>query len=159
MDCKHERIECNASVARLTNDSDSNEIIGYATDIKVKCAQCGIPFEWIGIGGGYSPTEPKVNFDRTELRAPIRPSTDPVEHANALLNKKDSGLKSVAYITDEDALTVAKIFGGLPTMSYDAIIHQVKEVLKGRYNKVTNIPGMKWHEAIEYLKQNGYDIW
>ena len=85
MDCKHEQFECNASVTRLTDGNNNDNVIGYAADITVKCIQCGIPFEWIGIAGGYSPSEPKVNPDRTGLRAPIRPSTDPVELVKTLI--------------------------------------------------------------------------
>lgn len=77
--------ECRASVTRLTAEDDTEKITGYTTDIKVSCAECGLPFEWIGVPGGYSPAQPMVNFDATELRAPIKPSTDPVEHANVIL--------------------------------------------------------------------------
>lgn len=85
MQCKHEQFECNASVTRLTDDTDSEKITGYTTDITVKCIQCGIPFEWIGIPGGYSPSQPMVNFDGTVLRAPIKPSSDPVEQVKSIL--------------------------------------------------------------------------
>lgn len=67
-------------------------------------------------------------------------------------------LKSLDDITDEDALKVAEILGGTGSISDEAKIHQVKEVLKGRFNKVTNIPGIAWCRLFEYLKKNGYKI-
>lgn len=83
-DCQHEQFECMAKVGRLT-DGDNGPVAGYTADIRIRCIQCGIPFEFIGVPGGYSPAQPMVNFDATELRAPIKPSSDPVEHAKTLL--------------------------------------------------------------------------
>lgn len=84
-DCKHEIFQCNADITRLTDGDDPEKVTGYSADIRVKCVQCGLPFEFVGVPGGYSPGQPMVNFDATELRAPIRPSTDPAAQVNALL--------------------------------------------------------------------------
>lgn len=83
-DCKHEIFECQCSVGRLT-DGYPGPVTGYMVDIHIKCVQCGIPFEFIGVPGGYSPGQPMVNFDATELRAPIKPSTDPAAQMAAIL--------------------------------------------------------------------------
>jgi hypothetical protein len=82
--CQHEQFEVMAKVVRLT-DGDNGPVTGYTADIRIKCVQCEMPFEFIGVPGGYSPSQPMVNFDGTELRAPIRPSSDPVEHAKQFL--------------------------------------------------------------------------
>ena len=74
-------------VGRLHEEGNPDKITGYTLDVIVNCSDCGLPFEFIGIPGGYSPAQPMVNFDATELRAPIKPSTDPVEHAKIILNK------------------------------------------------------------------------
>jgi hypothetical protein len=46
-------------------------IIDYTVDITAKCKQCGAPVYWIGLPGGWSPAEPRVNADGTEMRAPF----------------------------------------------------------------------------------------
>lgn len=83
-DCQHFNFVGSVRVGRLT-DGDDGPVNGYTADIKIKCHDCGLPFEFIGVPGGYSPGQPMCNFDATELRAPIRPSSDPVEHANVIL--------------------------------------------------------------------------
>jgi hypothetical protein len=83
-DCKHMNFEAGTKVARLTDQDDSEKITGYSLDIIVNCKDCGLPFEFIGIPGGYSPAQPMVNFDSTEARMPIRPSTDPAEQLKAM---------------------------------------------------------------------------
>lgn len=78
-DCKHERFQCSCAVTRISDEQDPEKIIGYATDIKVHCIDCGQPFEWIGIPMGLSMFEPMVSADGLELRAPMRPSGLPIE--------------------------------------------------------------------------------
>ena len=85
MNCQHKRFECRCSVTRLTDEENSEKVSGYSADIKISCVDCGIPFEFIGVPGGYSPVQPMVNFDCTELRAPIKPSSDPVEQVKTYL--------------------------------------------------------------------------
>lgn len=71
--CDHKNFTANVSVTRLTDSDDETKVTGYTTDITVHCAECFKPFEWIGLPGGYSPSQPMVDFDRVTLRAPIKP--------------------------------------------------------------------------------------
>lgn len=75
----------NVDVVRLTDEADPGHLVGFVTDIKINCAECGHPFEFIGIPAGISNGAPRVSADRTELRAPIRPGSDPVESVKVLL--------------------------------------------------------------------------
>jgi hypothetical protein len=84
MSCLHEQFECHCDVTRLTA-GEGGPINGYTADIRIKCIECGMPFEFVGVPGGYSHRQPMCSFDATKLRAPIRPSSDPVEHAKQLL--------------------------------------------------------------------------
>lgn len=52
-------------------------MIGYQVDVHVRCEQCKEPFVFIGPPVGQLPTEPCISVDATELRAPIRPISDP----------------------------------------------------------------------------------
>lgn len=85
-DCKHMNFECRASIGRLTADQDPELVVGYVADVQVICADCGLPFEWMGIPEGVSNSQPRVSFDMTELRAPIHPSSDPAEQTRAMLS-------------------------------------------------------------------------
>lgn len=71
--CLHENFKAVVSVTRLS-DVEGGEITNYAADIKIKCDQCGKPFEFVGVSAGLSKKHPTTNIDSTELRAPIRPS-------------------------------------------------------------------------------------
>lgn len=76
--CEHHNFYCKARVGRLT-EAEGGPVTKYTTDIMINCSDCGQPFEFIGVPGGSSPMQPMVNFDGTELRAPIRPSLQPIE--------------------------------------------------------------------------------
>lgn len=72
--CEHTNFTASVSVARLSEE-DGGVITGYSADLKICCADCGLPFQFIGVPNGYSPFEPKASIDNEELRLPITPST------------------------------------------------------------------------------------
>lgn len=75
-ECKHEKFEAAVDVARLSHE-ENGAITGYGADIKIRCAQCGIPFRFMGVRHGYSRFDPRINVDGTELRAPLEPAYVP----------------------------------------------------------------------------------
>jgi len=83
-DCKHLVFSANVVVNRLLDDNDQTKVANYIADLTVKCNDCGLPFEFIGIPGGVSFHQPAVGIDRLEARLPIVPSTDPVEQIKAM---------------------------------------------------------------------------
>lgn len=74
--CLHKDFIVDAKVYRLTETGDSDKIIGYSCEIKVKCKHCELPFEWIGLPYGMNPSMPTVSLDNLELRARIKPTID-----------------------------------------------------------------------------------
>jgi hypothetical protein len=68
-ECPHEEFEGNMAFTRLREGDGS--IVDYTVDITARCKQCGAAVYWVGLPGGYSPLEPRVNVDGTELRAPF----------------------------------------------------------------------------------------
>lgn len=72
--CPHERFEAWAGVNRLTAH-EGGPVIGYAADVRVRCADCAEPFKWVGVPTGSNPHRPCSSLDGHELRAPLRPST------------------------------------------------------------------------------------
>lgn len=45
----------------------------YMADIKIFCAECGMPFEFVGVEAGMLFTKPMASADAQTLRAPIKP--------------------------------------------------------------------------------------
>lgn len=70
MTCVHFGFLATGDVNRLT-DSDGGPVTGYAADIRIKCADCGLPFVFVGVPFGSSPNQPMVSVDGQELRAPL----------------------------------------------------------------------------------------
>jgi len=89
-------------------------------------------------------------------------------HILTYIEKRVTTLKSdirliltpLSAITDEDAVAVATILGGANHLSDDAKINQVHNLLSSPniYHKVTNISGIGWLKAFQYLQENGYDM-
>ena len=79
--CIHDNFECHLGVNRLLSDEEM--LVGYAVDIDIECADCGIPFEFVGLPLGRSPAHPTSDPFRHELRAPITPCTDGESHSLA----------------------------------------------------------------------------
>lgn len=71
--CDHEDFLIEGNIGRLSHDK-GGPITSYTADIKIKCTQCGLPFRFIGLAAGNHHSEPRVNIDATELRAPIEPA-------------------------------------------------------------------------------------
>lgn len=71
--CEHFNFKCSAAIGRLSK-VEGGPITGYCADVRVNCAECGLPFRFIGIAAGNNPFEPRVSIDGTELRAPLEPA-------------------------------------------------------------------------------------
>lgn len=84
-DCKHMNFEVAHKVGRLTDEKNPEKVNAFMFDAKVRCLDCGLPFEFVGLPGGMAFDRPMVNFDATELRQPIRPSSDPAEQVKSIL--------------------------------------------------------------------------
>ena len=73
MNCEHLNFKAKVEVNRLTR-GDSGPVTDYMADVRIECAACGLPFLFKGVQVGMSPHEPKVSFDRTDIRFPLAPS-------------------------------------------------------------------------------------
>lgn len=85
--CGHHNFRVNADVFRLFDTKDENmadpPIKAYTMDLRVSCAECNLPFEFIGIPYGIAPHEPRIGVDGLEMRAPIVPSDKKTVNKNA----------------------------------------------------------------------------
>jgi hypothetical protein len=71
--CEHLNFKANVDVHRLLDNRDNSKVVGYSADIRIRCAECDLPFEFIGVDAGLMPDKPMASVDAQELRAPIRP--------------------------------------------------------------------------------------
>ena len=78
--CKHENFHANVSIARLAIDEAGDKIVGFSADITIKCRDCNLPFEFIGLPMGYTPFQPACSVDSLEARMPIKPKGESVSH-------------------------------------------------------------------------------
>ncbi len=86
--CVHLEFEATVNVYRITDKE------AFTAEIRISCRDCGAPFEFVGVAGGSSPSEPRVSFDRHELRAPIVPPNGRVPIGMAGFDIKVNGLES-----------------------------------------------------------------
>ncbi len=71
-DCEHKEFKANANVFRMPEE-EGGVIKSYSCDLKIECAECGMPFMFKGVPFGLTPAQPTMSIDRTELRIPIEP--------------------------------------------------------------------------------------
>lgn len=72
MSCKHEYFEASVDVNRL---EDSGR---FVADVRIKCAQCGVPMRFIGLPGGVDLEGAATSADATEARLAIAPKGEVV---------------------------------------------------------------------------------
>lgn len=65
--CKHTDFEASVQVNRL------DDVGRFMADVRVKCAECGTPFRFVGLPSGVDLNSPTVSIDATEGRFPIGP--------------------------------------------------------------------------------------
>lgn len=65
MTCEHKDFAASVTVSRLEDTG------GFAADITVTCAECQVPFQFLGLPGGLHPGKPTTSVDCTEARMPI----------------------------------------------------------------------------------------
>lgn len=73
MSCTHKGFRASVNVGRLTASETDETIVGFTADVRVECAVCGKPFEFIGLPMGVLSTEPTCSVDGLEARMPIKP--------------------------------------------------------------------------------------
>lgn len=72
-ECKHMDFKANVKVGRLTAAENSDVVVWFDAEVTIECAECGIPFEFMGLPMGLSPLEPCCSVTGVEARMPIKP--------------------------------------------------------------------------------------
>ena len=74
--CEHLNFAAEVNVNRIVDKGR------FSADVRIRCAECGMPFRFIGASAGYSPDRPTVNVDGTTLCAPIEPEIVKILHTD-----------------------------------------------------------------------------
>jgi hypothetical protein len=68
MNCQHKDFRAHVVVNRI------EDVGRFTADVRINCAECGLPFEFVGVGEcGFSYEHPTVDPSAQELRVPVRP--------------------------------------------------------------------------------------
>lgn len=70
--CQHFRFFANCMIFRLT-DEEGGPVTGFTAEVTVKCSDCNMPFQWLGVDRGLSMASPMASADGLKLLAPITP--------------------------------------------------------------------------------------
>ena len=68
--CEHENFRSTVVVNRLVNGH-----LDFSADVKIKCADCGRPFVFLGLPRGLALKGAAISFDAQEARLTIKPSS------------------------------------------------------------------------------------
>lgn len=67
MNCAHHNFECDCKVARMEDSSR------FMLEVKVRCTECGKPFQFLGLQPGLDFEGARVSVDGLELNVGISP--------------------------------------------------------------------------------------
>lgn len=68
-DCKHMTFAANVAVARIEDTGK------FMADVTVRCAECGEPFQFLGLEAGLDMMGARVSIDGLEARMAIAPNS------------------------------------------------------------------------------------
>jgi hypothetical protein len=76
--CKHCAFDCNVDINRL------EDIGRFVADVTIKCAECGVPFRFLGLPIGLDINSAMVSPDGTEARMGVAPRGESVPEAKGV---------------------------------------------------------------------------
>lgn len=73
MSCEHEQFEAAVDVHRLLDDRDKTKVGAFLADVRVRCAQCGQKFQFLGLPQGLDIGGAACSYSREEAHLTISP--------------------------------------------------------------------------------------
>lgn len=70
--CEHLDFSATVGVGRLT-DGDGGPVTSWCADIKIQCAKCGRPMQFLGLPLGVNLRGPTMSVDGLEARLALMP--------------------------------------------------------------------------------------
>lgn len=71
MNCEHMDFAASVGVARLADEA--GVITGYMVEIRIKCAACGVPMQFLGLEPGCDTQGARVSIDGLEANIALAP--------------------------------------------------------------------------------------
>lgn len=91
--CAHMNFHADVRVGRHLDDATETHVIGYSAEIRVKCAECGKPFQFLGLPMGVDTHGARVSVDGLEARLALSPEgvqPSPINRMQFNISKHDS---------------------------------------------------------------------
>jgi len=82
--CMHDGFEADCFVTSMVPGNPNSPVY---IEVKVKCGECGLPFQFISSRLGFSSIEPHASLDRLTLRCPIEPLKESKPKLELLIEK------------------------------------------------------------------------
>lgn len=73
MGCEHLNFAAEVDVHRLTKQDDPATVTGFMTDVRIRCAECGRRFQFLGLDAGVDLGGAKVSIDGLEAHLALCP--------------------------------------------------------------------------------------
>jgi hypothetical protein len=108
--CQHENFAANVDVHRL----EGCEPMRFNADVRIECAECGLPFRFIGLPAGTDLNGAAVSVDATEARMAIAPKGQVVSVLEGAatgfsVRRMDDGESELTALRNEKAELAAKL--------------------------------------------------
>lgn len=71
MTCEHLNFDASVGVGRLTDDAGN--VTSYMAEIRIKCAGCGVPMQFLGLEPGLDLQGARVSIDGLEANIAVTP--------------------------------------------------------------------------------------
>ena len=72
MVCEHQNFSAEVDVNQMP-EKEGGPIKRYNADVRIKCAECGLPFRFIGLPAGVDLNGTATSIDATEARLAVAP--------------------------------------------------------------------------------------
>lgn len=81
-ECKHNHFYADVRVARITEKEEDEgksdaEIKIFVADVQIRCVDCNVEFQFIGVEGGFNFNYPTTNIEATRINLPMIPVNKP----------------------------------------------------------------------------------
>jgi len=98
-------------------------------------------------------------YTDTKFGRPIKTKMD-LHVMQSFLHKTTPILRRLDSMTDSECIEFGMLVANDQFRGYgdEAKIHQVRQLLSGIFNQQTNLPGIKWIRAAQWLYKHSFDI-
>lgn len=133
-ECDHANFAAEVDVNRLP-EKEGGPIKRYCADVRIKCAECGLPFRFIGLPAGLDLNGAATSVDATEARLAVAPKGEVVSvmeggvRGFSVRNEGPTPNEAARHLVQEfDSLGDAE----LSVSDRQWLLRNIADLLKGR---------------------------